>query len=491
MVNHAPLSKGYVMRKKVLIVALVLLVALVSCADHEHAWSEWKVVEESTCTKAGSRTRTCIGCNEKETEKLPLKEHSYEWKVIEGASCEKAGSMQFVCSVCEAKGETKEIPALGHKWDSGSVTKTATCKKTGEKTYTCENCKGTKTEEIPVDYDNGHNYGEDGKCTVCGQSKTLIETAEARIGSIYYAMFEKAVIAALNSDIDSEKIVEVLVKEISLGDHFPVNGSVTINANGADFKNKDLSVYHYKEYTAASGKKMDGDVVTKQGDIKIVINDANNLHLWGNVDNFREEGTVISIEMKNCKSEGDSRTASNGMLIYLTGNKGTTNVLLEGCSSTKSSSPVYTNASGEIVIKDCTFTECAVPVNMNYKATEGTRMITIDGCTFTACGCTEEESTGSNLSEYAAPIRVLHTADGSDDCVTITNTSITGTVGTNGDVLLLAKHEDDSKIKAEKAILENNKTDIKVVYGKDEANVKTVKAGTSDTIEVVLPLAST
>lgn len=217
----------------------------------------------------------------------------------------------------------------------------------------------------------------------------------------------------------------------------------------------------------------------------VVVNDAKNLHLWGNDDNFRDEGTTISIEMKNCRSEGDSRTASNGLLIYLTGNKGITNVLLEGCSSTKSSSPVYTNASGEIVIKDCTFTECAVPINMNYKAKEGSRRITIDGCTFTACGCTTAEDSG--IAAYAAPIRVLHTVEGSDDCVTIRNTSINGTVGTNGDVLLLAKHENDSKIKAEKAILENNKTDIEVVYGKDASHVKTVEAGASETIEVVLP----
>lgn len=431
------------MRKNVLIVALVLLVALVSCADHEHAWSEWKVVEESTCTKAGSRTRTCIGCNEVETEKLPLKEHSYEWKFVVEPNCVDAGKSEQVCSACGAKGETRDDEALGHE------------------------------------------YGEDGKCTRCGNTKDIVDNAVARIGTEYYAIFEEAVIAALKSDIDSEKTVEVLAKEISLGDHFPVNGSVTINANGADFKNKDLSVYHYEVYTSASGKVMDNDIVTKQGDIKIVVNDAKNLHLWGNDDNFRDEGTTISIEMKNCRSEGDSRTASNGLLIYLTGNKGITNVLLEGCSSTKSSSPVYTNASGEIVIKDCTFTECAVPINMNYKAAEGTRRVTIDGCTFTACGCTAEENEG--LSAYAAPIRVLHTVEGSDDCVTIRNTSITGTVGTNGDVLLLAKHENDSKIKAEKAILENNKTDIEVVYGKNASHVKTVEAGASETIEVVLP----
>jgi len=446
------------MRKNVLIVALVLLVALVGCADHEHAWSEWNVVEKSTCTKAGYRTRTCIGCNEVEIEKLPLKEHSYEWKTVVKPNCVDTGSEEQVCVDCKAKGETRETKALGHEYD------------------------------------------KDGKCTRCKNEQTKVEAAEARIGLVYYAEFEEAVLSAVKSDDNSQKTVEVLKEKIELGQQFPINGSVTINANGADFGNVELSVYHYGDdkfpanYTLGSGYRITNeDISPKEGDIKIVVNNAKNVHLWGTTDNQRPEGTTISVTMRDCYSEGDSRVdgTGKGMLIYLTGNKGITNVLLEGCSSTKSSSPVYTNASGTIVIKDCTFTECAVPINMNYKAKEGTRRITIDSCTFTACGCTEEESTGSNLSEYAAPIRVLHTVEGSDDCVTIRNTSITGTVGKNGDVLLLAKHENDSKIKAEKAIIENNKTDIKVVYGKEEAHRKTVDAGASDTIEVVLPTAST
>ena len=444
------------MRKNVLIVALVLLVALVSCADHEHAWSEWKVVEESTCTKAGSRTRTCIGCNEKETEKLPLKEHSYECNTVVEPNCVDTGSEEQVCVGCKAKGETREVEALGHE------------------------------------------YGKDGKCTRCGNEQAKVEAAEARIGFVYYAKFEDAVHAAVKATKAEDKIVEVLKDKIDLRDeekqHTPeINGSVTINANGADFENKcEIPVVTYNH-------ENDGFCTTD--DILIVINDAKNLYLWGqpgnkdgdpNVQGCEEyRNKTINITMNNCSNEGTSRTEKDGRLIYIVGTYNTVNITLNNCSVSKSDSPVYTNASGTIVIKDCTFTECAVPVNMNYKATEGTRRITIDGCTFTACGFTKEESTGSDLSEYAAPIRVLHTADGSDDCVTITNTSITGTVGTNGDVLLLAKHEDDSKIKAEKAILENNKTDIKVVYGKDEANVKTVKAGTSDTIEVVLPPAST
>lgn len=42
-------------------------------------------------------------------------------------------------------------------WDSGKITKDATCKEPGSKTYTCTRCRKTSTEEIPV---TGHQYTE-------------------------------------------------------------------------------------------------------------------------------------------------------------------------------------------------------------------------------------------------------------------------------------------------------------------------------------------
>ena len=42
------------------------------------------------------------------------------------------------------------------------------------------------------------------------------------------------------------------------------------------------------------------------------------------------------------------------------------------------------------------------------------------------------------------------------------------------------------KIKAEKAILGNKKTDIKAVYGKVEADVKIVEARSTETSEVII-----
>lgn len=47
------------------------------------------------------------------------------------------------------------LPATGmHTWDDGKVTSNATCTTTGEKTYTCNVCKKTKTEFIDKDADN-------------------------------------------------------------------------------------------------------------------------------------------------------------------------------------------------------------------------------------------------------------------------------------------------------------------------------------------------
>lgn len=73
------------------------------------------------------------------------------------------------CSIC---GETN---TQAHNWNSGTVTKEATCKETGTKTVTCTDCGATTTKTISkTDYhpygnwkqaDNSSHYRT---CTVCG-----------------------------------------------------------------------------------------------------------------------------------------------------------------------------------------------------------------------------------------------------------------------------------------------------------------------------------
>ena len=71
------------------------------------------------------------------------------WSVVTSAGCTTEGTEKATCPDC-GKEVTREIPALGHKWNSGVVTKEATCTEAGEKTYTCTVCNATKTEPIPA-----------------------------------------------------------------------------------------------------------------------------------------------------------------------------------------------------------------------------------------------------------------------------------------------------------------------------------------------------
>ncbi len=137
-----------------------------------HTWDSGKVTEAPTHTKEGTKTYTCTVCGETKTEKVEkLKEHSYgEWTKHD----DKQHKHSCVC------GDTQYA---AHTWDSGKVTKAATCKDTGEKLYTCTACGETKTEAIAKT--NNHTYGSWEKNTaenhkhtwnVCGNFETAAHT---------------------------------------------------------------------------------------------------------------------------------------------------------------------------------------------------------------------------------------------------------------------------------------------------------------------------
>ena len=79
-------------------------------SPHTHSFGEWMVTTNPTCTEAGIKTRECD------------------------------------CGVTERA----EVPAAGHNWDAGRITREPTSEANGEQTYTCLVCKATKTE--PVKY---------------------------------------------------------------------------------------------------------------------------------------------------------------------------------------------------------------------------------------------------------------------------------------------------------------------------------------------------
>ena len=74
-------------------------------------------------------------------------EHSYT-AVVTPPTCTEKGYTTHTCACGDSYVDTYTA-ALGHAWDSGTVTKQPTATETGVRTYTCTRCGETKTETIP------------------------------------------------------------------------------------------------------------------------------------------------------------------------------------------------------------------------------------------------------------------------------------------------------------------------------------------------------
>lgn len=192
-----------------------------------HTWDNGVITKEATETEEGIKTYTCKTCGETKTEKIPVASHHWDQGTItKKATCTENGEKTYHCTDegCD-KTWIETIPATGHQHTElrnekkatcteegytgdtyctdcgelikkGSVTEKAnhnwqltkeekaTCEKDGSKTYTCADCKETKTETIPA---TGHKFGDwqtvttqsvftggvqKRICSICGKEET-------------------------------------------------------------------------------------------------------------------------------------------------------------------------------------------------------------------------------------------------------------------------------------------------------------------------------
>ena len=156
-------------------------------ATGAHTWDNGTVTTEPTETTPGVRTFTCAVCHATRTETIPATgAHDYQFTKNVAPTCTADGYDLYTCSGCGATEKRNSKPALGHKWDSGTVTTEPTETTPGVRTYTCTICGATRTETIPATgahthvWDNGtvtiaptettpgvRTY----TCTICGLTK--------------------------------------------------------------------------------------------------------------------------------------------------------------------------------------------------------------------------------------------------------------------------------------------------------------------------------
>ena len=159
-------------------------------ATGAHTWDNGTVTTEPTETTPGVRTFTCAVCSQTKTEVIPATgAHTFVFTKNVAPSCTEAGYDLYTCRDCGASEQRNVKPALGHKWDSGTVTTEPTETDPGTMTYTGTVCDQTKTEVIPATGPHTHVWDEGTvtvaptettpgvrtyTCTVCGQTRTEI-----------------------------------------------------------------------------------------------------------------------------------------------------------------------------------------------------------------------------------------------------------------------------------------------------------------------------
>lgn len=227
---------------------------------HKHNYVE-TITKEPTCTETGEKTFTC-DCGDSYTEVIPAKghkdtdgdgvcdecgekdsdhKHSYTETITKQPTCTETGEKTYTCKCGDSY--TEVIPAKGHHYGDDdkctgcgelnpdhkhsyteNVTKEPTCTEAGEKTYTC-GCGHSYTEEIPA---KGHNF-VDGECTDCGKTDLYAVAPATAYSNWDYTLDEERNIITLNYYIGSETDVIVYEK-------YTINGEIykTQIASNAD-----------------------------------------------------------------------------------------------------------------------------------------------------------------------------------------------------------------------------------------------------------------
>ena len=132
-------------------------------AAHEF---EWVTDKEATAEETGLKHEECNVCGYKRNEDtvidVVVHVHTMVKTASKSATCEEAGNIAYwSCEECggiyadkdgtiETTMEKVIVEATGHAYDDGKVTTEPTATETGVRTFTCENCGATRTEEIPA-----------------------------------------------------------------------------------------------------------------------------------------------------------------------------------------------------------------------------------------------------------------------------------------------------------------------------------------------------
>ena len=123
-----------------------------------------RLIKGYDCSRAKQYYDSLTDTQKNSTRFESLGEGQHEWSAekvqTKEPTCTEKGIKANKCNICGVIDESskEEIPAYGHKWNNGVVTKQATETEEGEIQYTCRRCNETKIKIIPKLSDIQINY---------------------------------------------------------------------------------------------------------------------------------------------------------------------------------------------------------------------------------------------------------------------------------------------------------------------------------------------
>lgn len=329
---------------------------------------------------------------------------------------------------------------------------------TGSALYQVETTEVTETTGNPVTVKQANTAGE---------LETVYEVKQpsanvAKVGDTEYATLDKAIAALSSSSYTLQLLDKSAWNEATpvywaagsesgyaatladaLTAAYKANGDITIVCRpGADVGKlthghvaDDITIYGNNAYISSGECELEVDTymfsrdtgkqVTTGGayldkDITVTAYELDNLGVWGQ----RHTDHKVTVNLTDC----DSVNGITVQRVYISGTTGVNDITLTGCDFATKATSVYSNADGNVVIDNCSFTGAQVPVNFNHKA-NGTQTVAVQNSTFTNCG------DNGDWEQFAAPVRFVNSGSGTMT-TTVATCTFTGTVGSNGDILL-------------------------------------------------------
>ncbi len=133
---------------------------VIPMTDHK---TETTTVLEPTCVSGGVKQEKCTVCD-KVIKLTNVKALGHDYKsAVTAPTCTEPGYTTHTCTRCGDSYTDSYVSPTDHNFDSGTITKAATCTAEGEMTYTCA-CGKTHTKPIPM---IAHDYEEKVTAPTC------------------------------------------------------------------------------------------------------------------------------------------------------------------------------------------------------------------------------------------------------------------------------------------------------------------------------------